>query len=293
MGEEFDIHKMCENLVDKNGNRIDVNELAGAYLSVLELKSFFKRCTDYSHDEISELAKYIDKLDGNNYRFRESAKVRKRIEESAGVKHSHTTAQIAALICAVVFIVTICRIGSVVGGGNAVVLAAYALVIICACAAIAISQMHTQWKYGKGEFRFFGKLKFISGLNLPQNAKCKVICLNNKIVIESIGQEFNLPTEKIINVDILTNAEIQKQYVSSVGGAIAGAMVLGPFGAILGGVATQRKIKTSTKYLIFAYRSEDKISYIVFDASSNILIAKKFCKEFKELNKKSRINVDI
>ncbi|WP_312280804.1 hypothetical protein [Oscillibacter sp.] len=293
MGEEFNVHQMCEHLVDKNGNRIDVNELAGAYLSVFELKAFFRKCTDYSDEEIYALSKYIDKLDGTNYRFPEAAKVRKRIEEAAGVKRSIVSKQIAIPICVAVFLVTIWRLGAVVGEGNTAALIVYTLFVIGICLAIVFPQIQAQRKYGKGEFKFLGKFKFVSGLNLPQNAKCKVVCLNKKIAVEAIGQEVNLSTEKIINVDILTNTEIQKQYVSSVGGAIAGAMVLGAFGAILGGAATQRNIKINTKYLIFTYRGEDKPEYIIFDASNNIASAKRFCKEFRGLNKNSKIKIDI
>lgn len=53
-------------------------------------------------------------------------------------------------------------------------------------------------------------------------------------------KSFSLPVEKLIDVSVMTNREIQKQYVSSVGGAVAGAMLFGSVGAILGGSAVSK-----------------------------------------------------
>ena len=74
------IVKMCSNLYDKKGNKIDVNILASLYLSPLELSLYFKKCTDYSSDEIKELAKYIDSLPGYDYSRKETAYRKRKIE---------------------------------------------------------------------------------------------------------------------------------------------------------------------------------------------------------------------
>lgn len=92
---------------------------------------------------------------------------------------------------------------------------------------------------------------------------CKLTCLRSRIIMQANGQEFNLQTDKLIDVSIMTNTEIQKQYVSSAGGAVAGAMLLGPIGAILGGSASKRSIKTNTKYLIFTYLADVQTKYIL------------------------------
>ena len=74
------IVKMCSNLYDKKGNKIDVNILASLYLSPLELSLYFRKCTDYSGDEIKELAKYIDSLPGYDYSRKETAYRKRMIE---------------------------------------------------------------------------------------------------------------------------------------------------------------------------------------------------------------------
>lgn len=42
---------------------------------------------------------------------------------------------------------------------------------------------------------------------------------------------------------IKTDKEIQQQYVSSVGGAVGGAVLFGPLGAITGGRAKKKTVK--------------------------------------------------
>lgn len=81
-----DIRRICTELTDKNGNHIDLNELAGVYESKAALKAFFRNYTNYSYTEIEELSAYIDGINGNDYGFMEASKVRKRLEERACVK---------------------------------------------------------------------------------------------------------------------------------------------------------------------------------------------------------------
>lgn len=151
-------------------------------------------------------------------------------------------------------------------------------------------------KYGKDEFRFFGKFKFIGGINLPQNVQCKVFCLRSRVIFESSGQEFSLATSKIIDVSIMTNSQIQKQYVSSIGGAVAGAVLLGPIGAIIGGSASKRTITNKTKYLIFTYKESTNSTdakYIVLDVNGKVSNANKFKKEFSHLKKADSVKIEL
>lgn len=148
-------------------------------------------------------------------------------------------------------------------------------------------------KYGKSEFLFQDKFKFAGGLNLPQNVTCSVICLMSRVVFVSSGQEFSLPTEKLVNVSIQTATQIQKQYVSSVGGAVAGALLLGPLGAVIGGAANKRSIKLNTKYLIFTYRDSEEIKYVLLDVTQRLPGARKFEREFKNLRKNDSIKTEL
>lgn len=86
---EINVEELANSLVDKNGNHIDLNELAGAYESVSALKKFLNHYTSYSKNEIEELAHFIDGLSGNDYGFREAASVRKKLEKN-GFKKPYT-----------------------------------------------------------------------------------------------------------------------------------------------------------------------------------------------------------
>ncbi|MEH2944892.1 hypothetical protein VSQ32_19130 [Lachnospiraceae bacterium KK002] len=54
---------------------------------------------------------------------------------------------------------------------------------------------------------------------------------------------FELEKSKITDMCIKTDKEIQQQYVSSVGGAVGGAVLFGPLGAITGGRAKKKTVK--------------------------------------------------
>ena len=78
------VQERCLNLVDKNGNPIDLNEIAGVYITVGELKRFFERFTNYSKDEIEEFSQYIyDNVAGNDYGVFKAAAIKSRIEAAA------------------------------------------------------------------------------------------------------------------------------------------------------------------------------------------------------------------
>lgn len=178
-------------------------------------------------------------------------------------------------------------------GTWAFMLVIYSMVLILGLFAANLSNLEAIRKYGRKEFRFVGKFRFAGGLELPQNVVCKVVCLVNRITILSSGQEFSLPIEKIIDVSVMTNQQIQKQYVSSIGGAIAGGLLLGPLGAIIGGSASQKRIKTNTKYLIFTYRDNEQTKYILFDVTKKPYDANRFKMRFRRLSGKESVKIDL
>jgi len=85
---------------------------------------------------------------------------------------------------------------------------------------------------------------------------------------------------KLTDVSIITDKEIQQQVVSSVGGAVAGGLLFGPGGAMIGGRAKQRTATRVRYYLIFSYEKDGSVSYIAFEATQSITNASKFAKEF-------------
>lgn len=130
------------------------------------------------------------------------------------------------------------------------------------------------------------------GLPLPEGVNCKLYLCEDKIVIEGNNVAFNLQKEKIIDVSIKTNTEIQKAYVSSAGGAVAGALLFGPLGALVGGRTKQRRSIKVTKYLIFTYEKEGNPDYMAFDIKQSFKAAK-FVKHFQKNIEEHRKKVEL
>jgi hypothetical protein len=79
---------------------------------------------------------------------------------------------------------------------------------------------------------------------------------------------------------MITDKEIQKHIVSSTGGAVAGGLLFGPVGAMIGGRAKTRTSNNIRTYLIFSYEKDNSVSYIAFEATNSPFRASKFAKEF-------------
>ena len=91
---------------------------------------------------------------------------------------------------------------------------------------------------------------------------------------------------------IKTDTEIQDQAVSSIGGAVAGAAMFGALGAIIGGRAKTKKVKTVIQYLIITYTdNKGELAYIGFDIKNNPPSAAKLVKEFWELNTTQSVQI--
>ena len=133
----------------------------------------------------------------------------------------------------------------------------------------------------------------VNGLPIPENVLCEVFSYPDRIDFKSGTTEIKLPKEKITDISIKTDTEIQQQLVSSAGGAIAGAMLFGSLGAIIGGRIKTKKVKTTTNYLIITYKSENELKYIGFDIQNNPSSADKLVKEFQKSNSASGVKIEL
>lgn len=111
-------------------------------------------------------------------------------------------------------------------------------------------------------------MEHIAGLPVPDGAFCVVLLCPDRYVFDRDGNQFNLAFEKVSDVVCKTETEIQNNYVSSVGGAIAGAALFGPVGAAIGGRAKKKTDRIVHKYLIFAYEKEEQTDFITFDCTN-------------------------
>lgn len=123
-----------------------------------------------------------------------------------------------------------------------------------------------------------------TGLPVPEGTLCNLFLCPDKIEIECNGNKFNLDKSKLTDVTTKTDVEIQKQLVSSAGGAVAGAVMFGALGAMIGGRTKEKESKTVSTYLIFTYKKDGELDYISFNVT-NIKSASKFVSDFRSSSK--------
>lgn len=139
-----------------------------------------------------------------------------------------------------------------------------------------------------------GQLTLIEGLaNLPQGSVCDIYYNQVRIKFVASGQDFNLDVSKLLDVSVMTSTQIQQQYVSSIGGAVVGAVLLGPLGAIIGGSAKKKNINSKTRYLVISYISNDETKYIVFDVTNNSVLGNQLEKKYKALKSYENVKVEL
>lgn len=114
----------------------------------------------------------------------------------------------------------------------------------------------------------------IIGLPLSEQTVCRVFLCKDKIIIKNLKNVniYNLSMNKILDVNIKSEKEIQISYTSSVGGAVGGAVLFGPLGAMIGGRKKKKVDKIIHSFLIFTYNNEkeNKTDYISFDVTNNL-----------------------
>lgn len=133
----------------------------------------------------------------------------------------------------------------------------------------------------------YATMPHVSGLPIPNGVRCDIALCPDQYVFTYKKLSYNLSFDKIIDVSIKSEKEIQQHYVSSIGGAVLGGALLGPLGAIVGGRAKKKKTVNRRTYLIFTYESESTTKFIVFDSSTS-LTANKFVRLFNKTQAKEK-----
>ena len=133
----------------------------------------------------------------------------------------------------------------------------------------------------------------ISGLPIVEDTLCEVYSFPDRLDFKAGTTEITLSKDKITDMSIKTDTEIQNQAVSSVGGAVAGAMLFGAIGAVIGGGAKNKKVKTVTKYLIITYLGDTEPKFIIFDIKNNPQSADKLVKEFQKTDSSSGVKIEL
>lgn len=163
------------------------------------------------------------------------------------------------------------------------------VIIICIICLTAISKARKIQKNQIQEMKNNGAsivaaFNHFNGLPLAEGALCQVVSFPDKLIFKSGGIDFDLEKSRITDICIKSETEIQQQYVSSAGGAVAGAVMFGALGALIGGRAKKKTTRTITSYLIITYMKDEEVKYIAFDVLNQFNVANRFVKEFKDNN---------
>ena len=94
--------------------------------------------------------------------------------------------------------------------------------------------------------RVFVSVPSASGLPVPERTLAQVYYFDDHVEIDAGGVEYDLSMDKIQSVSIQTNVDWQTQFVSSAGGALLGAAVAGPIGAVVGYLIIHYIVKDGT-----------------------------------------------
>lgn len=133
----------------------------------------------------------------------------------------------------------------------------------------------------------------VSGLPIAENIICELCSYPDRIEFISGSAYITLARNKITDICVKSEVEIQQQMVSNPGGAIAGAMMFGAVGAIIGGKPKTKQRKTASFYLIITYvKNQNELSCIVLNATQSFS-AQKFVKEFHALNSNSATQIQL
>jgi len=128
------------------------------------------------------------------------------------------------------------------------------------------------------------------GLNtIPKGALIRVTLEENELTIKtsfSKQEPSHLKYNQIVNAGVIREEEIIEKSKSVLGRAAVGGLVLGPLGAIVGGISgTGKKEKTKLKaYYVINYKSshDDEVKVLSFLITGNSGGLTKFDKELKD-----------
>ena len=133
---------------------------------------------------------------------------------------------------------------------------------------------------------YSGKFWHICGLSLAENSECILHLGEEKIVIESKSNIYNLHLNKILDMNIKDSKEVQ----NSISGAVGGALLFGPIGAFLGGTSTELH-----RFFIIIYRNKNnEEKCISFDMKDNLESLKHIYRYIENYNKhKEKRKIDL
>lgn len=127
-------------------------------------------------------------------------------------------------------------------------------------------------------------LDHVEGLPIGEGTLCNLSVTQDKLVIDGGGTDFNIQNSQIRAVEVKTDTEIANIVHSSAAKGIAGGLLFGPIGLIVGSRATSKEKRTNTYYLIINYtNSKGEMAAIMFDGGSTANSAHKITRMLRPL----------
>lgn len=119
--------------------------------------------------------------------------------------------------------------------------------------------------------------------NVNQNELATIFLMEDKMVIDADKKTFELKYEQLTAAAGLQKSELLKKDKSVIGRGVVGGLVLGPLGAIIGGVSGIGQKNIKGDFLVVNYSSSDsnETNVLIFD-TKNIMIAQKLAKFISE-----------
>lgn len=134
---------------------------------------------------------------------------------------------------------------------------------------VIIDQANTKEEYNADVAANF---RHTSGLPIPAGIMVGVYCTKDRLIIKKDTQEITLSANKLKSVDSVIGRDLQSQ----ADGALAGGLLFGLSGAVIGTLAG------SSTYLVITYESSGEIKYIVLDTVTAPGNARKVADYYRE-----------
>lgn len=145
------------------------------------------------------------------------------------------------------------------------------------------------------ENSFISNLQYphLSGLNLPAGTNCMFRYNESSVVFETGSQRFTMSMQQVMDMSVITLSQMKSQMVSDAGKAVAGGMMFGAVGAMVGGSAKIKNFTAETPCLVITYRSNGEIKQVILDVSSDAWSAKDVAKKATQYYFRERLDTQL
>lgn len=149
--------------------------------------------------------------------------------------------------------------------------------VIALMIPLALALIGFVWnKNMKEKGKKYGALKYGVGThmyglpNVKEYASTNIFLADDKIVIEADKRTFEVTYEQLTAAEAMTATDLLTKDKSVIGRAIVGGVLLGPIGAIVGGMSGIGKEKMKGNFLILNYipSNSDETKVLIFNMGS-------------------------